>query len=201
MTNFGRPCGVSARFSTTTGSGTGRQEHVGDYDSDIEHAYRTDASALERAYLDEHGIGAVVVTGDAVEIAAATGYLTPVRTGQWDVYTVDRATSIVTFGGANPMSIVVGNQSLSASGNAAGGEIVVRRNWFPRWEVSVNGASAEITHLDDGYMSIATEGSGAVEVELTYRADWLDWLARLLSLAGLGIAMFMLLPGQWFQRR
>jgi hypothetical protein len=171
-----------------------QQEHVGDYDPAIEHAYRTDESALEREYLDEHGIGAVIVTGDAVEAAARSSELSKVRSGVWNVYTVDEPTPIVTFDGANPDSIDVENQSLTAIGNTSTGEIIVRRNWFPRWEATVDGDRAVITHMADGYMSVSAPTTGSLALELTYRADRFDWLARLLSLCGVAAVAFMLLP-------
>jgi len=169
-------------------------EHVGDYNPEVEHAYPSDASALDRGYLDEHGIGAVVVTGDARERASQESYLTRVSSGAWDVYRVTDLTPVITFGGNAPEVIDVGNQTITASGSAGGDEIFVRRNWFPRWTALVNGEPVEIRHRDDGYMTIAMPESGVAIVKLQYGLDWVDWLARACSVVGLLLLVALLLP-------
>jgi hypothetical protein len=76
-------------------------------------------------------------------------------------------------------------------GEANGGEIIVRRNWFPRWKATLNGEEVAITQTADGYMSIAGPASGDVSLVIEYRVDWLDWLAR--ACTALGIAALALM--------
>lgn len=168
--------------------------HFGDYDPAIEHAYRNDASALDPEYLQRHGIGAVIVTGSAKEAAKLDQQLTPIRSGVWDVYLVEKPTTIVTFGTNAPTEIDADEQRVSASGVAAGGEIIVRRNWFPRWTASVNGDEAPIRQTEDGYMVIASPDTGDVTLELRYEADWIDWLARGAVLAGIALLIVVSYP-------
>ncbi len=77
------------------------------------------------------------------------------RSRTWDVYRVNDPTAIITFDGVAPESQKIGNQEFSATGTVTGGEIRVRRNWFPRWTASVNGTGVPITQTADGYMTIA----------------------------------------------
>ncbi len=171
-----------------------QQKHFGDYNPATEHAYPTDASALEPEYLEHHGIGVIVVTGSAKPAARVATNLTLVREGTWDVYRVNDPTAIITFDGVAPESQKIGNQEFSATGVVAGGEIRVRRNWFPRWTASVNGTGVPITQTADGYMTIAAPQTGEVTVELTYSATKLDWLSRAMSIAGLIVLIGMFLP-------
>ena len=169
-------------------------KNYGTYNPETEHAYPSDASALDPAYLQHHGIGAIVVTGEAKPAAKKASYLTLQRSGIWDVYTVNQPTSVITISGQPPASIDLQEQSYSASGPANGGEIIVRRNWFPRWDATINGDSVAITQTDDGYMSIAAPASGNVDLELTYELDWLDWLGRIGTALGLVVVVLMFLP-------
>jgi hypothetical protein len=170
--------------------------HFGAYNPLTEHAYRNDASALSQDYLRHHGIGAIVVTGEAKPQASRESYLTLVRSGTWDVYRVNQPMPIVTLSGNAPDSVSIDEQHVTASGTNSGGEILVRRNWFPRWEATVNGQPAAIRETEDGYMAIATPIEGAVDVELTYAVDWIDWLGRLAVVVGMVILIAMLLPSR-----
>jgi hypothetical protein len=155
-----------------------QRDHQGAYNPDSEHAYPDDRTALDPAYLAAHGIGAVVVTGDARQAAAGSPALVAVTRGQWwDVYRVAAPTTIVTVDGAAPASIAIDALALTASGEGDGGVALVRRNWFPRWRAEVNGAPAAITKTDGGYMAIEVP-PGAYTLRLTYALDWLDWAAR-----------------------
>lgn len=166
-------------------------QNQGPYDPLQGHAYRDPARAINRGYFTEHGIGAVVVsevpgqgTIDPRAVAAASPDLAAVQKGAWDVYTVREPTLIITDGSSNPSSITIDNQRFSAAfDNASAGEIVVRRNWFPRWTATVNGKPVNITHRDDGYMALAAP-AGHVVVDLRYSVDELDWLARALAVFG-----------------
>jgi uncharacterized membrane protein YfhO len=69
----------------------------------------------------------------------------------------------------------------------------VRHNWFPRWEATVNGARAAVTQTADGYMTVEAP-EGLIRLDLRYRVDWVDWMARGASAAGLGALLWMLVP-------
>ncbi|MDP9365000.1 MAG: YfhO family protein [Chloroflexota bacterium] len=151
------------------------------------HAYSYPSLALAPDFLARHGIGAVVVTeapgDDAKASAAESDTLRPVRSGIFDVSAVREPTTIVTFPGGNAAAGDVGNQRIVATGRG-GGEIVVRRNWFPRWRATVNGEPVPISRRDDGYMGVRVP-PGEARLELVYATDALDWIARGAALAGL----------------
>jgi hypothetical protein len=170
-------------------------EHVGQYDPLRTHAYDSDTSALEREYLGRHGVGAVIVTGEAQQAARSNPNLQLVREGIWDLYLVVRPTTVVTFAGANAESVAIGHHEVRASGN--GGEIVVRRNWFPRWQAYVEGEPAAIRHRDDGYITVDAPAGEDAELTLQYELDQLDWIGRIAAAAGLAAAAGMLLPPGW----
>lgn len=183
-------------------------QQQGPYDPLQGHAYPDPAQAINRGFFTEHGIGAVVVnavpgqgTIDPRIAAAASPDLTPVQKGGWDVYTVRNPTQIITDGATNPSSTAIGNQYYTATfDNASAGEIIVRRNWFPRWTATINGKPAHVIHRPDGYMAVAAP-SGHVVIDLRYGVDGLDWTARILALVGailLALAVFS--PNPWLQR-
>jgi hypothetical protein len=171
--------------------------NYGDYNPDVEHAYPVDTSTLDPTYLQTHGIGAVVVADAGQQnraIAARSPLLTQVSTGAWyDVYTVNAPTPIVTAGTAAASDIGVTNQSITATGTSDGSPIVVRQNWFPRWQATVNGESATITRRSDGYMEIAVP-AGDYNLRIEYVVTKLDWLGRLCFVAGV-LALIGLLLG------
>ncbi|MGH2550307.1 MAG: hypothetical protein ACRDHN_13010, partial [Thermomicrobiales bacterium] len=177
--------------------------NFGDYNPDIEHAYPVDTSTLNPEYLQTHGIGAVIVA-DVVgqqnrAIAAQSSLLTNVSEGAWyDVYTVNSPTPIVTAGSEPASTIDVTNQTITASGTSDGSPIVVRQNWFPRWEATVNGNSAAITKRADGYMEIAVP-AGDYELRVEYVVTNLDWFGRFLFVAG-AISLIPLLLGSRLNR-
>ena len=181
--------------------------HVGPYDPLTEHAYRPSemAQVVSPAYLQEHGIGAVILTGTArTEAAARAAMTTPnlelVRRGVYDVYLVRNPGTIVTIEGANAETIAVSDQMVEASGTSAGGTAVIRRNWFPRWRAWVNGERTPITEMDDGYMSVPVP-SGPVTIELRYTVDRWDWMARAMCVLGLVIAGLLAIPRvRWVRR-
>lgn len=169
-------------------------KNFGAYNPKVEHDYPNPATALEPEYLERHGIGAVIVTGPTKTAARQDSRLTSIRTGTWDVYLVNAPTTIVTFSGNSAQGTTIGDGTIEATGIAEGGEIVIRRNWFPRWKATIDGKSVAIHQTDDGYMSISTPGSGQVQVMLTYEVDWIDWVGRIAALIGLVIVVFMFLP-------
>lgn len=169
--------------------------HYGDYNPLIEHAYLNDASTLDAAYLGRHGIGAVVVTGEAKPEAAASPLLSPLRTGLYDVFLVREPVTIVTFDGASAIASTIAGQTVSAQGTVSGGAITIRRNWFPRWRAVVDEEPASITETGDGYMSVQTE-AGEASIELTYAVDGWDWAGRAAAAIGLLALAFLIMPGR-----
>jgi hypothetical protein len=174
--------------------------HVGPYDPLTEHAYRPAEmdEVLSRDYLNEHGIGAVIVTRTArtdlaASAAASASDLARIQSGIYDVYLVRNPTSLVTIGDANPESVTQSARSVDAVGSSGGGTAKIRRNWFPRWRAWVNGQSAPVAETADGYMSVPVP-SGRVEIELRYVVDRWDWLARAMCLAGLVLVGFLAVP-------
>ena len=171
------------------------------------HAFPDPAQAIARGYFTEHGIGAVVVNSvpgtigvDPRAAAAASPDLVSVRKGDWDVYAVRDPTPIITDGQSHPASIEIDNQRYAATfDNARAGEIIIRRNWFPRWTATVNGKSVPIVHRPDGYMAVAAP-TGHVVVEVRYGVDPLDWLARALALAGVVLLLLAVFaPPRWLR--
>jgi hypothetical protein len=174
-------------------------KHYGDYDPTVEHAYEREDSPIDAEYLQRHGIGAVVVIGDAEPTAEASPLLSLVREGLHDVYFVRDPTSVVTFDGLNAEEFVYGNEHITAVGVGSGGTATIRRNWFPRWSAEVNGERVPITETDDGYMTVPIP-EGDVDIELTYVVDRWDWLARLMSLVGFVSVLVLLVPRRWLTR-
>jgi hypothetical protein len=160
-------------------------EHVGEYDPLTEHAYPLDSSALDPEFLQIHGIGAVVVTGQAMDPARASPDLTRIRSGVYDVYLVNDLRTTVT---AEDMlaSVAIGDNSIDVSSlPAQGGTAVIRVNWFPRWSALVDGEETDIVHRDDGYMQVDVP-PGASDLRLKYERTVFDWM--MIGLCGLGIA-------------
>lgn len=171
-----------------------QREHVGDYDPETEHAYVSDASALEPAYLATHGIGAVIIRGEPTSAARGDDWLTQRQRGLFDVYTVNDPTPVATIGG-QPADIVSDDgTTIQLRTAGASGPLVVRTNWFPRWAASIDEDAVPVEHRSDGYLQVEVP-PGASTVRLTYAVTLLDWLARALAaLSAVGVAA-LLLPG------
>jgi hypothetical protein len=110
--------------------------------------------------------------------------------GNWDIYQVLMPTSIVTNGQARPAEADVRNEHISATFTDGDGTVVIRRNWFPRWEVYANGEQVPVTHRADGYMEV-TVPPGPVEIEVRYGVTAVDWAGRLAAAGGVvGVVVF-----------
>ncbi|MGI8403371.1 MAG: hypothetical protein ACR2OE_01130, partial [Thermomicrobiales bacterium] len=110
--------------------------------------------------------------------------------GNWDVYAVRHVVPIITNGINQPTSVSIDNEHISASFDDGSGEILMRRNWFPRWQATVNGKVVPIQRTVDGYMSIKVPSGNAV-VQLTYAVNGADWIARICALVGVLILVFI----------
>ncbi len=166
--------------------------HVGTprYDFAAGHHYPDPEETLAAAYLDRHGIGAVVVTGAARDAAAASPLLRPLRQGVYDAFVVTAPVTTVTLGDANATAATMGNQRISATSDVAAREMTARVNWHPRWEARAGGSPAEVTRGDDGYLRIQA-AEPAMAVELVYSVQPLDWVGRLLALGGVALLVWL----------
>lgn len=171
--------------------------HVGPlgFDPLVRHSYPYPDLTLNRAYLDRQAIGAVIVTGPAQPTAAASAQLTPVQSGVVDVYTVRDPRTLVTAGDQNATSIEATDDRITATLDGPGGAVLVRRNWHPRWHATVNGAPV-VTRRGDGGYTLIQVPSGTVRLEMTYVVDRLDWLGRLIALAGAAAVLWLLFIGK-----
>lgn len=167
-----------------------QQQHVGDYDPGLEHAYPHDSSTINPDYLATHGIGAVVVTGEARSAAASAAFLEPARAGLYDVYLVANPMTLATLGTQN-LRTSIQNEEIIISDVQSGGTLVVRENWFPRWRATVDGQSIPVVHRSDGYMAL-TVPPGSERVLLRYQRNALDWIGLLIGAAAV-VASFVLL--------
>lgn len=172
-------------------------DHSGDYDPLTQHAYRSDQSALDPAYLDEHGIGAIVVTGEASSAARSAGHLLPLEAGQYQTYLVEQPVTVVTGDGGNSFDAHLENQTVSARLRESAVQVRIRRNWFPRWTSATEGVV--MTKDDSGYF----RGSApeTADVVLQYETDVFDWIARALMLLGLAICSVAVIRPERIVRR
>lgn len=169
-----------------------QREHVGDYDPETEHAYRSDASALDPAYLATHGVGAVVVTGDAKLPADSAPRLRNLARGIYDVYAVNEPTPLATVGG-RPVNVDDDGTRITLDPEGRAGPLVVRTNWFPRWEAEVDGETARVLHRPDGYIEVDVP-PGTSSVTVTYAVTGLDWLARAVAVISAAGVIGLLAP-------
>ncbi len=152
------------------------------YRPELGNAYPDLAATLDPSYLAAHGIGAVVATGPVAAAAVSDAGLTPIRSGTYGAWRVNAPTSIVTVGAAR-LDVASGNGRLVAGGTSPGGTALVRRNWFPRWQATVNGKPVTIARTASNEMEVAVP-PGRVTIVLEYGVDVVDWLARLASVVG-----------------
>lgn len=164
--------------------------HPGPYDYRQGHYFPNPSEALTNEYLGANGISVVVVTDmwespqNPREAAAGNELLEFVETiGAWDIYTVREPSAIITNGSMVPDETTLGNQHLGATFEDGDGNVVIRRNWFPRWEVLANGEPVEVTKREDGYMEVSVS-PGPIEIEVVYTVTAMDWIARAASVLG-----------------
>jgi hypothetical protein len=108
--------------------------------------------------------------------------------GYWDLYLVRNPGAIVTNGDTQPTSLTIENERITATFEAASGDVYVRRNWFPRWEAYADGQQIDVERTDNGYMSLEIP-AGTQEVELIYAVTWLDLLGRMAAVLGLALVV------------
>ena len=168
-----------------------QQEHVGAYDPVTEHAYPDDASTLDPDYLRIHGIGSVIVRGQAEEAARTSPDLTMIRDGMYSVYLVNSAVTTATIEG-QPVGVTISENAITIESlPESGGELLVRVNWFPRWHAQADGQSLAITHRADGYMTMYVP-AGVSRLELRYARTGLDWVTLVIALGSALVAMWLI---------
>ena len=172
--------------------------HKGPYDYHNGHYFPSPAEALTEEYLGDNGISVVVVTDMPVQngedprnAARSNPLLTFVQTiGEWDIYQVKKPRSLVTNGSSLPSQIDIQNERITATFENGDGEIVIRRNWFPRWTVLADGKELPVTKRDDGYMQV-TVPPGPITIDIQYAVTVLDWGSRGAVFIGVvGVAWF-----------
>jgi hypothetical protein len=151
-------------------------------------AYPDPENTLDRRYLAEHGIGAVVVTGNVRNVAARSPLLQPIRQGIYDAYLVRDPVTTVTFGTANAKQENNRGQQLAAQAATAQIPVIARVNWFPRWSGSASFESLSLTRRNDGYIEVDSQSSLNM-IALTYNVQGPDWLARGLAVTGVALIL------------
>ena len=177
--------------------------HDGPYIYQQGHSYPEPADALTSDYFQTHAIGAVVVTDrpstpvNEHDAAAIQDSLTRVADGDWGVYTVDDPTTLASLADSRAQEIDVSPHRIEATfPDSNGGGVVVRQNWFPRWQATINGQEVPIERRDDGYMQVQAP-AGTIDLQLTYGVTGVDWLTRLAVAAGIVVIAVV----AWSQRR
>lgn len=152
--------------------------------------YPDPEQTLTERYLAAHGVGGVVVTGQAATAAAQSMLLEPLGGEVYQAYRVRPPRTTVTFGDANAAQTSFANQSIvaAAPAPAPGSSVQVRVNWFPRWQAASPGGALGIERVDDGAIAIRAEPP-VETLALTYALQPLDWLARCLVVSGLLLVM------------
>ncbi len=146
--------------------------------------YPDPEQTLTREYLAAHGIGGVVVTGQATATAARSPLLEALGGDAYQAYRVRDPKTTVTFSGTNSAASTFSNLEVTARSTVTSLSPQVRANWFPRWQATDDGGPISVSRTPDGSMSL-TSTSPASSVALTYTVQPLDWFARVLALAGL----------------
>jgi hypothetical protein len=181
--------------------------HQGPYDYRNGHYFPNPAESLNSEYLHNNGISVVVVTEmpeaprSPREAARSSPLLAFVETiGVWDIYEVKQATALVTNGDTLPKQIEVNNERIAARFDKGDGTVVIRRNWFPRWEVYASGEAVPVTHRDDGYMEVSVP-PGPVTIEIRYGVTAADWAGRLAAAGGVvGTGIFAVTGRRYMDR-
>jgi hypothetical protein len=175
--------------------------HDGPYIYEQGHSYPQPAEALTRDFFQTHAVGAVVVTdrlstpGNEQDAAAEQEALSEVAAGTWSVYTVSEPTTLATIGDERASQISVNPHRINAAFDTPdGGAVVVRQNWFPRWEATINGEPVPVERRADGYMELQAP-AGRIELRLTYGLTAVDWLARLAAAAGIAVLVIAIWIG------
>ncbi|MFN8594240.1 MAG: hypothetical protein U0031_22520 [Thermomicrobiales bacterium] len=149
--------------------------------------YPDPAATLRRDYLDTHGIGAVVVTGNVKHEARDTLWLDKVRDGTYAVFLVTDPQTTITFGAGSAAHGRFDNGNVAVQTGHPSRTATARVYAFPRWNAVSNRQSASITQSRDAYQDM-TFADPSRDLSLGYDVQPLDWLARFLALAAAVVA-------------
>ncbi|MFM9108595.1 MAG: hypothetical protein ACKOWF_18060 [Chloroflexota bacterium] len=172
-----------------------RPDHDGPpgYAFESGHAYPRPELALDPAFLDAHGIGAVVASDDFSAAAAQRNWLRLVS-GQGTAYSAwrvrDPAPLAFSRGGTAAREVRYGNGVITGVA-ALDGPVLAAQAWFPRWEGTASGSPLPLSRAANGTIETAPllAGSGFA---LRYGADAIDWFGRRARLAGLAVVAGLL---------
>jgi hypothetical protein len=153
--------------------------------------YPDPEQTLTPGYFAAHGIGAVVVTGQAAAAAAQSPLLEPLGGDKYQAYLVRDPQTTTTFDGTNAARATFTNQMITAQSDIASQSLQVRANWFPRWQATGDRGATGIGRAVDGSIALKTT-SPISSVTLTYSVQPIDWLAR--ALAAIGLLLVMIYP-------
>lgn len=171
------------------------EDHEGPYDNQIGHAYHDPEETFNPEWLQAHGVSVLVVTNMPVPVGATDpkdaartnpNFTYQASSGLWDVYLVNDPVPIVTNGETEPRSLVIENERITATFDSASGEILIRRNWFPRWQGFADGQPVNIQRAENGYMQLDVP-EGTHEIELVYAVTGPDWLGRIAAICGVAL--------------
>lgn len=177
----------------------------GPYDPTQGYYYLEPSEAFTQEYFEANAIGVVMVTdmytpsGMSMRASARdNGALEFVETvGYWDIYRVRETTPIATNGTEQPSEMSFDAHGLTARFDDGNGAVVIRQNWFPRWEATANGEPVDVMRREDGFIELRVP-EGPVEIELRYGVTGMDWLARGMSVIGVvGVGMFIARGNRW----
>ncbi|MDQ2652976.1 MAG: hypothetical protein M3Z20_08015 [Chloroflexota bacterium] len=139
---------------------------------------------LTPGFLAAHGIGAVVVTGQAATAAAQSPLLKPQGGDDYQAYVVRDPRTTITFEGTNATRSTFTNQVIAARSDVASLSPQVRANWFPRWRATGESGAIEVGRAHDGSIAL-TSTAPTSSITLAYAVQPIDWLARVLAAMGL----------------
>ena len=153
--------------------------------------YPDPEQTLTPGYLAAHGIGAVVVTGQAAAAAALSPLLARLGGDDYQAYVVRDPQTTITFDGTNATQSTFANQEITAQSDISSQSPQVRANWFPRWRAMGERGAIDVTRAIDGSIALASP-SPTSSFTLAYTVQPLDWLAR--ALAAMGLLLVTIYP-------
>jgi hypothetical protein len=153
--------------------------------------YPDPEQTLTPEYLAAHGIGAVVVTGQAAAAAAQSPVLEPLGGDVYQAYVVRDPQTTITFDGTNATQSTFTNQVITARSDVASPSPQVRANWFPRWRATGESGAIDVGRTQGGSIAL-TSTAPTSTIALSYAVQPLDWLAR--ALAAMGVLLVIIYP-------
>ena len=149
--------------------------------------------ALEREYLTQQAVGAVITLTPQMEaIADRSPSLRRVDNPGYALYLVDDAVPMVSVEAGTASDISISNHRISAVVTGDGGVVTIRETWFPRWEARVNGQRVAVERDEFGRMRVPVP-AGEVALDLVYGVGRVDLAARVASVIGAVLALVVVI--------